>query len=110
MGNEVDHGIVVYGVSDDLIEIEGFVREEFYANYGEVTYLAFSDGTLIAIEYADSGEWKIMQHSVPNRIDIDPSGHGLDDYPDYSDVATIITDGPVEWVAKADRVVKKRDR
>lgn len=44
----------VYGHSDDLIEIDGDVREEFYANYGEPTYL-FLGNTEIVAEY--DGEW-----------------------------------------------------
>lgn len=50
--------VTVYGASDDLIEIDGDIREEFPYD-GEETYLAFSDGTVLSIFYAHSGVWRI---------------------------------------------------
>lgn len=48
----------VYGHSDDLIEIDGDVREEFYANYGEPTFLSIGN-TELSVEYTNDGEWRI---------------------------------------------------
>lgn len=45
----------VSGCSDDLIEIDGDVEEEF--PYTDPTYLGFSDGTLIRIAFI--GTWVI---------------------------------------------------
>ncbi len=52
--------VIVYGASDDLIEVEGAIREEFTANRdGEANLLAFSDGTLLEVTYTDAGIWRI---------------------------------------------------
>lgn len=54
--------VTVYGASDDLIEIEGAICEEFDDYCGEdsdrTRYLAFSDGTIISVLYA-GGVWKL---------------------------------------------------
>ena len=53
-------GVVIEGSSDDLIEIDGDIREEFYANDDEDgSLLAFSDVTVLRIIYPDSGVWRI---------------------------------------------------
>ena len=55
--------IKVYGASDDLIEVEGDIREEFTAlfdchdNVGGI--LAFSEGTIVRIVYDIDGIWRI---------------------------------------------------
>lgn len=55
--------ITVYGASDDLIEVEGDISEEFtYQSTGsEGDYLAFSDGTILRIVATDEcdGMWRI---------------------------------------------------
>ena len=52
--------ITVYGASDDLIEIEGAIREEFSALDDETpNLLAFSDGTLLEVNYTSMGIWRI---------------------------------------------------
>ena len=47
-------GVVIEGSSDDLIEIDGDIREEFYANDDED-----DDVTVLRIIYPDSGVWRI---------------------------------------------------
>lgn len=50
-------GVTVYGASDDLIEVEGDVREEFGGGEsGDV--LVFSDGTALRVAWED-GVWRI---------------------------------------------------
>lgn len=51
--------ITVYGASDDLIEVEGDVREEFYYRDDEENLLAFSTGVVLRITYSTSGIWRI---------------------------------------------------
>ncbi|MGC4886602.1 hypothetical protein [Micromonospora sp. DT227] len=52
--------ITVYGSSDDLIEIDGDIREEFgYHNESKGDLLAFSDGTILRIFHNDSAIWRI---------------------------------------------------
>lgn len=53
-----EHEIGVYGHSDDLIEIVGDVREEYYANFGEPTHVRIGDTEVVA-EYTSGGEWKV---------------------------------------------------
>jgi hypothetical protein len=55
--------VTISGASDDLIEVEGDIREEFYeknaSNDGDI--LAFSDGTVLRIAFDPdgSGNWRI---------------------------------------------------
>ncbi|WP_433730778.1 hypothetical protein ACQP2Y_20990 [Actinoplanes sp. CA-051413] len=54
--------ITVYGASDDLIEVDGDIREEFpYRSDEESGILAFSDGTVLRIAFDPdgSGNWRI---------------------------------------------------
>ena len=51
----------VYGASDDLIEVEGDIIEEFnvYMDDDEDSrLLAFSDGTLLRARYDQDGLWR----------------------------------------------------
>ena len=83
--------VTIYGASDDLVEVEGDLAEEFSCNDGG--FLSFSDGTILFIEYrSDSGEWKISQMAVgaaefSNRV---PTGD------EYSDHATLT--GDFRWM------------
>ena len=51
--------IEIYGASDDLIEIEGDIREEFNGDDG---LIVCSDGTVLSIHYGkqDLGIWDIQ--------------------------------------------------
>lgn len=51
--------ITVYGSSDALVELEGDVTEEFYVPPGDKAVLAFSDGTVLRIEYIDEAIWRL---------------------------------------------------
>lgn len=53
--------VTVYGASDDLIEIEGDIREEFnwIPDGDETRLLAFSDGTLLRVAYDSDGIWRL---------------------------------------------------
>jgi hypothetical protein len=85
----------IYGASDDLIEIEGDIREEF-DHYDEDNpfYLAFSDGTVLSVNYNNDGFWRI------NRLAIGSAEYskreGMDESDDYSDIATL--KGDIKWV------------
>lgn len=54
--------IEVTGASDDLIEVGGDIREEFtyQGNDESGDLLAFSDGTVLRVVYAQFGTWRIM--------------------------------------------------
>lgn len=87
----------IYGISDDLIEIEGAIDEEFTYddNDGEGMLIAFSDGTVLRVIYSSSGVWRISPVQIgttPLSIDQAPE----DDEDNYSDGATL--GGMIEWV------------
>lgn len=56
--------LVITGASDDLIEIDGALTEEFVwypSSIDERTYLVVSDGTLIEVHYDFFGIWRFKR-------------------------------------------------
>lgn len=93
--------VLIYGASDDLIEVEGDVMTEFNVDDG-VTYLAFSDGTVLAVSYQDDGTWLISRKAVGSasytRME------AIDDDKNYSDQVTL--DGVIHWVVAGKSFVR----
>ncbi len=87
--------ITIYGASDDLIEIEGDIRDELYANDDESTKLAFSDGTVLSIEYNSDGLWKIFR-LVEGSATVEKFEATDPDSEEYSDRVTL--KGDIQWV------------
>lgn len=88
---------VVYGASDDLIEIEGSLREEFYATsevHDEGDLLAFSTGVVLRVRYDTDGIWRITPLMGRERCEhvIAPT----DDEDHYSDRVYLAE--PPKWV------------
>lgn len=91
----------IFGASDDLIEVMGLVREEFYLGAGDRSTLEFSDGSAVSVEYDDDGIWRIhlveagactwIRHACETKPDLSD-----EDKFGYSD-AGVLT-GAVEWV------------
>ena len=53
--------LTVTGCSDDLIEVEGDIEDEFGVPYNKPNgYLAFSDGTLLQVTYDENGIWRFF--------------------------------------------------
>jgi hypothetical protein len=52
--------LTITGASDDLIEIDGAIREEFnvYPEDDEDLFVAVSDGTLLSVDYDKDGIWR----------------------------------------------------
>lgn len=50
--------VTVYGRSDDLVEVDGDLSEEFGGGEAGTT-LVFGDGTHLLVKYADDGCWRI---------------------------------------------------
>jgi hypothetical protein len=94
--------ITVYGASDDLIEVDGDISAEFAyqkRGYGQPSgdLLAFSDGTILRVEFTRSGVWRItpvVRGSAELSIDQAPEN----DEDNRSDRATV--SGAV-WVAQS---------
>ena len=90
--------LIIYGASDDLIEVEGLLRDELNPPYGKpATVLVKVDDTIwakVPIEYGDDGIWCIWPGAifapvefVPARGDEEPDDeHGC---PGYSDKVVI---------------------
>jgi len=100
--------ITLYGYSDDLIEIDGDISEEF-TPLGEVDpdepgdlgdLVAFSNGVVLRIKYRTC--WRIELVAGQGLVEIVPCPE--DDEESYSDYATIT--GPVEWVVCGNTFVK----
>jgi len=51
-------GTMVTGASDDLIEIEGELYEEFNSIDCKDGVMTFSDGTLLKVDYDEDGIWR----------------------------------------------------
>ena len=92
----------IYGASDDLIEIEGDIREEFNPSSDDRNALAFSDGTILSIVYDDNGMWRIAPIAVGSAVYEMVQGTDPDD--DYSDHAWLT--GDIEWVVYGTQFAK----
>ena len=85
--------ITIYGVSDDLIEVDGDITEEFDALHP--SYLGFSTGVVLRIEFGIDGIWHIRPEAGKDKVHIEFETSDGEGY-SYSDRATITE--PVEWV------------
>ena len=74
--------ILIYGSSDDLIEIDGDWQEEFMVT-DEITHLALSDGTLLKVTF--DGDWNIKIVKGGGMVH-QPGSFPFAQAPDYSDV------------------------
>jgi hypothetical protein len=91
--------ITVYGASDDLIEVEGDIREEFNFNPDDDDdhrLLAFSDGTLLRARYDQDGLWRFEKLAQGQATMTKVEG-SVDD--DTGDRVTLC--GEIKWVALA---------
>ena len=100
--------VKIYGASDDLIEVEGDIREEFsaYLDDGKSKVLAFSDGTLLRMVYDHDGIWRITIVELGESTVVQTHGSVKDD---TNDVVTI--KGDIQWVACADgdKMARRKD-
>lgn len=94
--------ITIYGASDDLIEVDGDIREEFGHYWGddddEKVYLAVSDGTLLKVQYDSEGMWRFAPVSRGSAQYEKHEATDADD--DYTDKVTLsLPDGEkFRWV------------
>jgi hypothetical protein len=91
--------IKIYGASDDLIEIEGDIREEFeaykYDKEEKPAILAVSDGTLLKMWYDDDGIWRISRLVAGTAVFEKIEGDVEKDTPD---IVTLTAETPIKWV------------
>lgn len=99
--------ILIFGHSDDLIEVEGAVNDELSANYDEPTTVVCSDGRRFTVTY--DGEWSVEcdnpdEDVAPidySDIDILPTGTLPETANDYTEVAVYRSWNKVESVELA---------
>lgn len=92
--------IEIYGASDDLIEVEGDISEEFNPDLdGDApNILAFSDGTLLEVSYTSEGLWKITR-TAKGSAQYSTLFEATDPDGEYSDKVQMR--GDIRWVALA---------
>lgn len=97
--------IVVYGASDDLIEIEGAIHDEFSPSDDGPTKLAFSDGTVLSVVYDDDGCWRVnrVAEGSAKMEKVDAEGS---DTENYSDRVTLT--GDIRWMVAGNYMAKAK--
>lgn len=100
--------LTVYGYSDDLVEIDGDIRDEFTYPYDdkEGCVLAFSNGLILRIKYNDNGIWRITPVFPIKNESFSISQAPENDDSNYSDIATINDD--IDWVVMGQSIGKKK--
>lgn len=88
--------IKIYGASDDLIEIEGDINEEFnwIADDDETRLLAFSDGTLLRVMYDRDGIWRLNKVASGTAEFLKVEGDVEKDTPDEVTLSGV----EIKWV------------
>lgn len=86
--------VIVFGHSDDLLELEGDICEEIGC-YETAVDLLFSDGTMLEAKYSKDGVWEIrIVERGTSKITFEPN-QGSDSN-NYSDKVTL--EGNIDWV------------
>lgn len=96
--------IKIYGSSDDLIEIEGDIREEsnWFADEDR-SWIALSDGTLLQVEYSSLGIWRFEIVELCHAIVTTDRNPETDDER-YSDVVSIA--GDIKWILHGESLAR----
>lgn len=94
--------VTVTGASDDLIEVEGGLREEFDWYSDKPCWLNFSDGTQLKALYDDEGIWRFERTREGAAEYSRTPGDG-----EANDIVTLT--GDVRWVEKWSKPAIDRD-
>jgi hypothetical protein len=86
---QAPHTVKVYGQSDDLIEVEGSIREEFEGY--DANFLHFGDGTILEVWFNNDGIWRI-ERTKEGSATCEIVKCALDDEELSSDVAMLTGD------------------
>lgn len=98
--------VKVYGASDDLIEIEGDISEEFQAYGDDDQFLSFSNGEVWRVKYTNEGIWRFTPVcSVGDSVYEFQATE--DDEDNYSDIVIVgPTSEPIAWVVLGNQIAK----
>ncbi len=88
----------IFGHSDDCIEIEGDIREEWGAYDSGNCFIPVSDGTMLSIRFDDEGIWRIVPSIIGEGTKYENKQAVAADY-DNSDIVTLTNDKPFVWIA-----------
>lgn len=104
---------IVHGASDDLIEIDGDIREEFeFLSNGDrdALYIGFSDGTVLQVRYDNQGCWRI-ERTIEGRAEyrhepaVAPNSTARQDgTPGHSDVVRL--QGKIAWAIAGEQIAR----
>ncbi|MCC7449615.1 MAG: hypothetical protein IT324_19500 [Anaerolineae bacterium] len=97
--------IMITGYSDDVIEVEGDIREEFacYIEKDQQFFVAVSDGHLFRVRYDEDGLWRFDRLIAGSAEYLKTEGDVQQDTNDK-----VILTGTIQWVVLAtDKAVKK---
>lgn len=103
---ESEHEIHIFGSSDDLIEIRGDTKKEFYANYDEPTYININDKTVVRAKYDRSGQWMVKMvknGNCENYTHYDIDSETSNSYKSHSELLCVGFDNPIDSIEKADK-------
>lgn len=95
--------LTIYGQSDDLVEVEGDIVEEFNPPYDSPIILVTSNGVVMRVVYDDEGVWRITVLKGHDKVKLTQSANTDDDYSDRA-----VIEGDVEWVVGGNRLESKR--
>lgn len=96
--------ITITGASDDLIEVDGDIEEEFNPPFDDRdVYLAVSDGTLLRVKYDEDGIWRIAK-IIGGSADFEKVEGDAE--ADTFDKVTMT--GDIRWVAMASAYAPRR--
>ena len=95
--------LTVYGQSDDLVEVEGDIREEFNPDYSDPKLiLVTSNGVVLRVHYDEDGIWRITVLRGQDKVKLTQSAATEEDYSDRA-----VIEGDVEWVVCGNRLETK---
>lgn len=101
-------GITLTGASDDLLEVEGDIREEFNVLGDDDLFVATSTGFLARVEYDRDGVWRFRPYTNGlGTIVHKEAPVGNDDV--YTDILDIC-DVTVEWVMVGTHMARVRPK
>lgn len=98
--------LTISGHSDDLIEIDGYISEEFIADTDSQCWILCSDGTMLKVYCDTNCNWEIYPDVSSSNTDIKrvpfKSNGG------YSDIVTLVSKEPIDWVAYATNIAIRK--